>query len=355
MAELIEFETERLRLRQWTDADHDPFAALNADPRVMEFFPSPLTRAESDAMADRCRSLIEARGWGFWAAESKATREFIGFVGLHIPSADLPFAPCVEVGWRLAFLHWGKGFACEAARGALRVGFQSLGLAEIVAFTTVGNRRSRAVMERLGMAEAGGFEHPQVPADSVLRPHCLYRISRERHSAWRPAGEQRINPMKADRQADEVRIIDVDDTKVAVLEHRGDPRRVGRSVLKFIEWRRQNHLPPSISATFNILHGNPAEVAAEDFRLDICAAVDRDVADNPFGVVGGTIPAGRCAVLRHIGSDDALGETVGYLCSEWLPQSGEQRRDFPVYLQRVRFFPEVAESEAVTDVFLPLV
>lgn len=160
--------------------------------------------------------------------------------------------------------------------------------------------------------------------------------------------------MKAARQGDEVRIVDVDDTKVAILEHRGDPRLIGNSVRRFIEWRKLNHLPPGISATFNILHGNPADVAPEAFRLDICAAVDRDVADNPFGVVGGTIPAGRCAVLRHIGSDDTLGDAVGYLCSEWLPQSGEQRRDFPVYLQRVRFFPEVPESEAVTDVFLPL-
>ena len=91
MIELIEFETERLRLRQWKPADREPFAALNADSRVMEFFPSPLTRTESDAMADRCQLLIKERGWGFWAAESKATQEFIGFVGLHTPSAELPF------------------------------------------------------------------------------------------------------------------------------------------------------------------------------------------------------------------------------------------------------------------------
>lgn len=175
MAELIEFETERLRLRQWRRADREPFAALNSDPRVMEFFPSPLVRAESDAMADRCQSLIEERGWGFWAAEFKATQEFIGFVGLHTPSAELPFSPCVEVGWRLAFQHWGKGFACEAAKGALRVAFQSLGLLEVVSFTAIRNRRSRAVMERLGMRESGTFEHPQLPGASALRLHCLYR------------------------------------------------------------------------------------------------------------------------------------------------------------------------------------
>ena len=183
MIELIEFETERLRLRQWKPADREPFAALNADSRVMEFFPSPLTRTESDAMADRCQLLIKERGWGFWAAESKATQEFIGFVGLHTPSAELPFSPCVEVGWRLGFQHWGKGFASEAANGALHVGFQLLGLREIVSFTTLRNVRSRAVMERLGMQASGTFYHPQVPESSGLRQHCLYRLSSNSHIA----------------------------------------------------------------------------------------------------------------------------------------------------------------------------
>jgi RimJ/RimL family protein N-acetyltransferase len=177
MVELIEFETERLRLRQWKPADHAPFAALNADPKVMEFFPSPLTRIESDAMANRCQLLIEERVWGFWATESKVTQEFIGFVGLHIPSAELPFSPCVEVGWRLAVNHWGKGFASEAAKGALHVGFQLLGLREIVSFTTLRNLRSRAVMERLGMRESCTFEHPKVSQGSGLRTHCLYRLT----------------------------------------------------------------------------------------------------------------------------------------------------------------------------------
>jgi RimJ/RimL family protein N-acetyltransferase len=178
MAGLIEFETERLRLRQWRATDRECFAALNADPRVMAFFPSPLTRTESDALADRCESLIRERGWGFWAAESKSTGEFIGFVGLHTPSDQLPFSPCVEIGWRLAFEHWGKGLASEAARGVLRFAFQSLDVEEIVSFTAVGNRRSRAAMERLGMRESGTFDHPQVPEGSPLRLHCLYRLSR---------------------------------------------------------------------------------------------------------------------------------------------------------------------------------
>ncbi|UCV14831.1 GNAT family N-acetyltransferase [Quatrionicoccus australiensis] len=183
MVNLIEFETERLRLRQWLPADREPFAALNSDSKVMEFFPTLLTRAESDAIANRCQSLIEERGWGFWAAECKATQEFIGFVGLHTPSAELPFSPCVEVGWRLTFQHWGKGFATEAASEALRIGFQVLQLSEIVSFTTLGNRRSRAVMERLGMRESGTFEHPHVPKDTGLRQHVLYRLSGANHAA----------------------------------------------------------------------------------------------------------------------------------------------------------------------------
>ncbi|MCA9286696.1 MAG: GNAT family N-acetyltransferase [Phycisphaerales bacterium] len=177
----IEFETERLRLRQWRASDHEPFAVLNADPRVMEYFPSTLTREHSDAGIDRWRTEIEERGWGLWAVEIQTTGAFIGFVGLQVPTAPLPFAPCVEVGWRLAHEHWHRGYATEAARGALRVGFERLGLPEIVSFTSVGNRRSRAVMERLGMEEAKEtFEHPSVPEGSPLREHCLYRLTRER-------------------------------------------------------------------------------------------------------------------------------------------------------------------------------
>ena len=182
MPELLEFDTEHLRLRQWCAADREPFAVLNADPEVMEFYPAPLSRSESDAMANRCQALIAERGWGFWAVETKSENEFVGFVGLHTPAPELPFSPCVEVGWRLAVKHWGKGFATEAAHGALRIGFEELGLTEIVSFTSAINLRSRAVMVRLGMRETEEtFEHPSVPMGSALRQHCLYRLS---HSQW---------------------------------------------------------------------------------------------------------------------------------------------------------------------------
>ncbi len=188
----LAFDTERLRLRPWRASDAAPFATLNADPEVMAFFPAMLRRAESDAMLSRLQAQIMARGWGFWAAERRDTGEFIGFVGLQVPLAPLPFSPCVEIGWRLARAHWGKGYATEAARAALRVGFERLALREIVSFTAVVNLRSRAVMERLGMqAAAETFEHPSVPEGSPLRTHCLYRLAREQfekgNTTWNTA------------------------------------------------------------------------------------------------------------------------------------------------------------------------
>jgi RimJ/RimL family protein N-acetyltransferase len=186
MGKLIEFDTQRLRLRQWRQADREPFASINADPKVMEFFPSLLDRAESDVMADRCQSLIAEYGWGLWAVEKRNTGQFMGFVGLHVPIAELPFSPCVEIGWRLASRYWGDGFATEAARGALRVGFELIGLPEVVSFTAVRNVRSLAVMERLGMRKSpASFEHPGVPLGSKLREHYLYRLSCEQ---WREHG-----------------------------------------------------------------------------------------------------------------------------------------------------------------------
>ncbi|MGJ7508631.1 GNAT family N-acetyltransferase [Variovorax sp. GT1P44] len=178
MSERIEFDTERLRLRQWRAADYEPFAQLNADPKVMAFFPAPLSRAESDAMADRCAQAIETRGWGLWIAEERASGMPIGFTGLSVPRPELPCSPCVEVGWRLARAYWGRGYATEAARGALQVGFERLGLQEIVSFTAASNLPSEAVMKRLGMVADGTFEHPGIAVGHPLRLHKLYRMTR---------------------------------------------------------------------------------------------------------------------------------------------------------------------------------
>jgi RimJ/RimL family protein N-acetyltransferase len=175
-------ETPRLCLRQWRPSDRAPFAALNGDPVAMAYFPDTLTPEQSDAMAVRLEALIADRGWGMWAVEVKATGEFAGFVGLHVPKPDLPFMPCVEIGWRLLPGFWGKGIATEAAQAALRVGFEDLGFAEIVSFTAVVNTRSLAVMERLGMTrDAVTFEHPHVAEGHVLRKHVLYGLGRD---AW---------------------------------------------------------------------------------------------------------------------------------------------------------------------------
>lgn len=176
----IEPCTARLRLRQWRDADREPFAALNADPVVMRYFANLSTREASDLSIDAWQAEIAQRGWSNWAVEVVQTGEFIGFVGLSVPRrASLPFMPCVEIGWRLARAHWGRGYAAEAAQAALSVGFERLGLAEIVSFTSLINRPSRAVMERIGMVDSGNdFDHPALPEGSELRRHCLYRITR---------------------------------------------------------------------------------------------------------------------------------------------------------------------------------
>lgn len=198
---------------------------------------------------------------------------------------------------------------------------------------------SRAFKKSIGQTPSEFREHPQ------WKPwHLIYQ----------PLSDLRSKYMKPDHQPDKVRVIMFKEVKVAVLEHRGTPNLVGNSARKFIEWRKQNNLSPQVSSTFNILYDDPSETSPEDFRLDICASTERDVADNPFGVVEKTIPGGRCAVLRHIGDDANLDESITYLYSKWLPSSGEEPRDFPLFLQRVKFFPDVAEHEAVIDVFLPL-
>lgn len=169
--------TARLRLRPWRESDLAPFAAMNADPLVMEHFAAPLTREESDAYARRMMAAIEGRGWGNWALEEIGGEPFVGFAGLSVPSFEAHFTPCTEIGWRLARSAWGRGYATQAARAALAFGFGELGLAEIVSFTALANARSIAVMERLGMRRDGGFDHPRLPAGHRLQRHVLYRLS----------------------------------------------------------------------------------------------------------------------------------------------------------------------------------
>ncbi|MEZ5651765.1 MAG: GNAT family N-acetyltransferase [Burkholderiaceae bacterium] len=174
--------TPRCRLRRWCADDREPFAEINADPRVMAYFPAPLTRAQSDALIERIEAHFDRHGFGLWALERLTDSRLLGFVGLAVPSFQAPFTPCVEIGWRLAADHWGRGYASEAAGAVARTAFGQLNLDEIVSFTAVGNRRSRAVMTRIGMRHATheDFEHPSLAPGHRLRAHVLYRLDRSR-------------------------------------------------------------------------------------------------------------------------------------------------------------------------------
>jgi AraC family transcriptional regulator len=218
--------------------------------------------------------------------------------------------------------------------------------------------RERSVLD---VALDAGYESPEAFARAFKKTTGQTPSDFRKQPDWdawdaalRPVRDVRRQHMKPETGAREVTVIHFEETRVGVLEHRGDPRRIGDTIRAFIAWRRENHLPPSTSATFNLLYGDPETTPPDEFRLDLCASVKGDVAPNAYGVVSRTIPAGRCAVLRHVGSDDGFVETSRWLYSEWLPASGEEPRDFPLFLQRVRFFPDVPEHEAVTDVFLPL-
>jgi len=180
--------TERLLLRGWRDEDREPYAAINADPQVREFFPELLTRAQSDAQIAVFDEHFAAHGFGMWALELRSSGELIGFAGMDLATYDAHFAPAIEIGWRLARSAWGHGYASEAAREALRFGFAELELEEIVACTTPANLRSRAVMERLGMTRDPGedFDHPEIAAGHPLCAHVLYRLSAERWRGFAP-------------------------------------------------------------------------------------------------------------------------------------------------------------------------
>jgi RimJ/RimL family protein N-acetyltransferase len=173
-------QTQRLLLRRWRPSDLPLLAAINADPSVMEHFPATLSAAESAALVERIEACFDDRGYGLWAVELPAQASCIGFVGLSPVDLQVPFAPAVEVGWRLARGFWGRGFATEAAAAATAFGFQRLDLTQIVAYTATANLRSRRVMERLGMRRdpVEDFDHPKLPAGERLRRHVLYRLAR---------------------------------------------------------------------------------------------------------------------------------------------------------------------------------
>ena len=179
MRETVTLGSNRLRLRAWRDEDLEPFAAMSADPQVMRFFPSTLTRSESNALAERIRRHFDKYEFGLWAVEVMDVASFVGFVGLAVPSFEAEFMPSVEIGWRIAKPHWGMGYATEAAKLAIEYGFTKLQLPEIVSFTVPENSSSRRVMEKVGMRHCPDedFDHPALPEGHALRPHVLYRLS----------------------------------------------------------------------------------------------------------------------------------------------------------------------------------
>lgn len=183
--EIKPIETQRLILRNWQPADLIPFAAINQDPKVMEYLLKPLTEAETAAMIEKIQRHFQKYGYGLFACILKETSQCIGYVGLNVPDFEAPFTPCVEIGWRLASNAWGKGYATEAALGVIRTAFTQYGLDEVVSFTVPANLRSIHVMEKIGMTRdlKGDFDHPKVPVGHPLRHHILYRLTKTQYFA----------------------------------------------------------------------------------------------------------------------------------------------------------------------------
>jgi len=174
---------------------------------------------------------------------------------------------------------------------------------------------------------------------------------------WRTFEEgiqKKMNNLLKKQSKQEVSIVEFPETLAATIEHSGHPNKILNTVQTFIAWRRENKVSPAISETYNILINDPEEVEPAEYRMDICASVNTPVEDNDYGVITKTIPAGKCAVFRHVGTDSNLRESFDYLYGEWLPSSGEEVRDYPPFLHRVSLFPDVKESEMVTDIYLPL-
>lgn len=174
-------ETERLILREWEDQDLETFSEINRDPKVMEFMPNLLSVEETSNWVKRIKQDFIEYGYGYWAVTIKSTKEFIGYTGLNFLDYEAHFTPVVEISWRIASKHWGKGYATEAAKAVLKIGFEKYGLKEIVSLTVPANKRSIRVMEKTGMKRdlEGDFHHPKLPADHPLSLHVLYRVKLE--------------------------------------------------------------------------------------------------------------------------------------------------------------------------------
>ena len=207
----------------------------------------------------------------------------------------------------------------------------------------------------IDIALEAGFENPESFSRAFKNAFGQTPSQFRTSPAWQPWNEQYRIPASERKPVMEIEIVDFETTAVAALEHRGAPERVNDSARLFIEWRKASRLSPvKTSKTFGIAYDNPETTEPEKFRFDICGSVTAAVPVNPQGVMNKVIPAGRCAVVRHFGSHDKMGENIYYLYREWLPESGEELRDFPLFFHYLNLMPETPEHELVTDIYLPL-
>ena len=207
----------------------------------------------------------------------------------------------------------------------------------------------------IDIALAAGFENPESFSRAFRKGFGQTPSQFRKRPAWRPWKERYRPPPKERSQNMNVRIVEFPQTQVAVLEHRGAPEGVNDTARRFIEWRKTTGLSPvATSDTFGIAYDDPETTGPAQFRFDICGSVTAPVPDNPQGVVNRAIPGGRCAVVRHHGTHDRIGEAAYFLYRDWLPESGQELRDFPLFFHYLNLIPETPEHELVTDVYLPL-
>ncbi len=230
---------------------------------------------------------------------------------------------------------------CRLQRAAYRLAFRHQSVIEIALESGYQGPAAfaRAFKRQVGQTPLEFRQRPQWAAWSAI---------------YRPLQQLRRVHMNPTPRGDQVTIVHFPETHLAVLEHHGAPQQLGDTIRRFIAWRKQHQLSPKVSATFNILYNDPEQVAAAQYRLDLGVATPYHPTADDNGMVSKTLPGGRCARLRHSGADTTLRDSIRYLYTEWLPHSGEGLRDFPIFLQRIHFFPDVAESAAVTDIYLPL-
>jgi len=174
-------ESKRIILREWQQSDFAPFARINSSKNVCEFLPKTLSEEESKQFAQRIIQRFTIQGFGLFALEDKKTSKFIGYAGFNVPKFEARFMPCIEIGWRLSYDFWGKGYATEAALAVRNHGFEQLGFLEIVSFTVANNLRSISVMKKIGMVhkEEDDFYHPNFKRNNPLCKHVLYRLNKK--------------------------------------------------------------------------------------------------------------------------------------------------------------------------------